>query len=226
VYSHRSLQICLGSAFVLFSAQTQADADVVVPTEVIPPDTIQPILPEGSVNRSHQANNLSTKVSAANIAPPETLLTSYVQTAYQPKLPPINPILPAAVEEVRLVLKLGKRRVYVYQGNQLKKSYPVAIGRKGWETPTGRFEVLSMLQNPGWTHPFTRQVVPPGPNNPLGERWIAFWTNGKQAIGFHGTPERGSIGKAASHGCVRMYNEDIRELYNLVTPGTSITVES
>lgn len=199
---------------------------MVVPTEVISPETTQTVRVEGAGNYSHSVSNLHSKVHRAGIAPPENLLVRDVQMAYQPKLPPISPILPAPVEEVRLVLKLGKRRVYVYQGNQLKTSYPVAIGRKGWETPTGRFEVLSMLQNPGWTHPFTRQVVPPGPNNPLGERWIAFWSNGKQAIGFHGTPDRASIGKAASHGCVRMYNEDIRELYNLVTPGTFITIES
>ncbi|NJN59542.1 MAG: L,D-transpeptidase [Leptolyngbyaceae cyanobacterium SL_5_9] len=137
---------------------------------------------------------------------------------------PPEPLFPEA-QEVRLVLKLGERRVYVYQNDELKTTYPVAIGRAGWETPTGNFEVLHMLQDPGWTNPLTGEVVPPGPNNPLGERWIAFWTDGSNYIGFHGTPNRETVGRAASHGCIRMYNEDVRELYEIVTPGTLVVVQ-
>ncbi|GAB4233595.1 MAG: hypothetical protein Kow00121_61580 [Elainellaceae cyanobacterium] len=143
-----------------------------------------------------------------------------------PDLPPIQPILPEIELERRLVLRLGERRVYVYEGDEVAASYPVAIGRAGWETPTGSFEVTSMLQNPGWTNPFTGEVLPPGPENPLGERWIAFWTDGNNFIGFHGTPNRESVGRAASHGCVRMYNEHIREMYELVKVGTSVIVEN
>ncbi|MBW4516295.1 MAG: L,D-transpeptidase [Timaviella obliquedivisa GSE-PSE-MK23-08B] len=139
-------------------------------------------------------------------------------------LPPIQPVLPE-VSETRLVLKISERMVYVYQGNSLKVSYPVAVGKKGWETPTGQFKVTSMLENPGWTNPFTGEVVSAGADNPLGERWIQFWTDGQNAIGFHGTPSRESVGRAASHGCVRMYNEDVRELYALVLLGTPVIVE-
>ncbi|MBE9182925.1 L,D-transpeptidase [Oculatella sp. LEGE 06141] len=142
------------------------------------------------------------------------------------ELPPIQPILPdVPAEEIRLVLKLRERRVYVYRGDHVQSSYPVAVGRSGWETPTGSFEVMGMLQNPGWTNPFTGEVVEPGPENPLGERWIAFWTDGRNYIGFHGTPNRESVGRAASHGCVRMYNEHIRELYSMVQVGTTVTVQ-
>lgn len=141
-----------------------------------------------------------------------------------PEMSPPEPLFPEA-QEVRLVLKLGERRVYVYQNDELETTYPVAIGRAGWETPTGNFEVLHMLQDPGWTNPLTGEVVPPGPNNPLGERWIAFWTDGSNYIGFHGTPNRETVGRAASHGCIRMYNEDVRELYEIVTPGTLVVVE-
>jgi len=144
---------------------------------------------------------------------------------YIPELPPLRPTWPEAIaSEVRLVLKLKERRVYVYQGDRVQKSYPVAIGRSGWETPTGQYQVLSMVKNPGWTNPLTREVIPPGPDSPLGERWIAFWTDGNNYIGFHGTPDRSSIGKAASHGCVRMFNEHIRELYPLIAVGTPVSV--
>lgn len=125
---------------------------------------------------------------------------------------------------VELVLRLAERQLYVYQGDMVTASFPVAVGKAGWETPTGTFEVAYMLENPGWTNPFTGEVMPPGPENPLGERWISFWTDGQNEIGFHGTPNRDSIGQATSHGCVRLYNEHIRELYPLVNPGTLVTV--
>ncbi|MEM7066043.1 MAG: L,D-transpeptidase [Cyanobacteria bacterium P01_B01_bin.77] len=127
-------------------------------------------------------------------------------------------------QPVTLVLQLSQRQLYVYRGDTLETIFPVAVGKTGWETPTGTFTVSYMLEDPGWTNPFTGEVLPPGPENPLGERWISFWTDGQNEIGFHGTPNRGSIGQASSHGCVRLYNEHIRELYDLVTPGTSVTV--
>lgn len=141
-----------------------------------------------------------------------------------PDLPPIQPILPEA-SEIHLVLKISERRVYVYNGETLMKSYPVAVGRPGWETPTGSFKVLNMIEHPGWTNPLTGAQMPPGPDNPLGERWIAFWTDGTNSIGFHGTPNPESVGRAASHGCVRMFNQNVRELYSLVQVGTPVTVE-
>lgn len=152
---------------------------------------------------------------------------SAVQTrAYIPalELPPIRPVWPE-VSETRLVLKLGERRVYVYQGSQVETSFPVAVGKPGWETPVGTYEVIAMLQDPGWISPFTGEEIPPGPDNPLGERWIGFWTDGQNFIGFHGTPTRNSVGQAASHGCVRMFNEDILQLYELVEMGTTVVVE-
>lgn len=151
-------------------------------------------------------------------------------TAPQPVAPPVPEAEPAAApaqtQEVstRLVLRLGQRRVEVYRGETLEASYPVAVGKAGWETPTGDFTVLSTVENPGWTSPWTNEVLPPGPDSPLGERWIGFWTDGENVIGFHGTPNRASVGQAASHGCVRMYNEHIRELYELVDIGTPVTV--
>ena len=75
------------------------------------------------------------------------------------------------------------------------------------------------------TNPFTDEVMPPGPENPLGDRWIGFWSDGNNVIGFHGTPNRESVGRAASHGCVRMYNEDIRQLFDMVDLGTPVIVE-
>ena len=130
-----------------------------------------------------------------------------------------------AAQEVRIRLSLSDRQVYAYRGDTLEASFPVAVGKPGWETPTGTFEVTSRLESPGWTSPFTGEVVSPGPDNPLGDRWIGFWSDGTNVIGFHGTPTRESVGRAASHGCVRMYNEDIRQLFEIVALGTTVVVE-
>jgi L,D-transpeptidase ErfK/SrfK len=131
---------------------------------------------------------------------------------------------PEEVMNMKLVLKLGSRQVHVYQQNQLVASFPVAIGKKGWETPTGEFEIIQMIENPSWQNPWTGKVTPPSPNGPLGERWIGFWTDGKNFIGFHGTPGEQLIGQAVSHGCVRMKNKDIKELFKLVSLGIPVTV--
>ncbi len=133
---------------------------------------------------------------------------------------------PEAMEQpVRLRLSLSDRKVYVYKGEAVEASFPVAIGKPGWETPTGSFEVATLINGPGWTSPFTGEVLPPGPDSPLGDRWIGFWTDGTDVIGFHGTPTRESVGHAASHGCVRMYNEDIRKMFDMVAVGTPVVVE-
>ncbi len=131
---------------------------------------------------------------------------------------------PPVADVVNLVLKLQERRVYVYRGQKLLAKYPVAIGKKDWETPIGEWQVMEKAKNPGWTNFKNGKVIKAGKDNPLGERWIAFWTDGQDLIGFHGTPDVKSIGKAVSHGCVRMYNRDVKALYPLVKVGTIVKV--
>lgn len=129
-------------------------------------------------------------------------------------------------QPMRLEIRLKQRRVEVYQGETKIKTYAIAVGRPGWETPKGTFKVRQMLRNPTWIHPFTGEAIPGGdPENPLGRFWIGFWTNGKQWIGFHGTPKPESVGTAASHGCIRMYNQDIAALFAKVSLGTEVTVK-
>jgi len=199
-----SLQIYFGAALIVISVALPATAQSLTRGSAI----------RGGID---QIND----VTPSSSQPSPRYLPFLDEVQY---LPPIQPVLPE-VSETRLVLRLSERMVYVYQGNSLKVSYPVAVGKNGWETPTGQFKVMAMIKDPGWTNPFTGEVVSAGADNPLGERWIQFWTDGENAIGFHGTPSRESVGRAASHGCVRMYNEDVRELYALVLLGTPVTVE-
>jgi len=125
---------------------------------------------------------------------------------------------------LKLELHLSERRLAVYRGEALIANYSVAVGREGWQTPTGEFSVFQKQRNPAWEHPFTGEVIPPGPENPLGTRWIGFWSDGQNSIGFHGTPDESVIGSAVSHGCVRMRNEDVSALYEQVSVDTPVTV--
>ncbi len=131
---------------------------------------------------------------------------------------------PPAEELITLTLKLKQKKVFVYKDGKAVANYPVAIGKKGWETPTGDWYVMEKITNPGWTSFKNGSVVAPGAKSPLGERWIGFWTDGKDMIGFHGTPDVKSIGKAVSHGCVRMHNKDVKALFPLVKVGTTVKV--
>lgn len=166
----------------------------------------------------------------ASIASESTLaLKNELLKVDLPSLPPLKEAnaylyFPDEVATVKLVLRLGAKKVEVYEQDQLIASYPVAVGKKGWETPKGEFEIIQMIENPSWENPWTGKVSPPGPNNPLGERWIGFWSNGKDFIGFHGTPGEHLIGQAVSHGCVRMKNSDIKELFKFVSMGIPVTV--
>ena len=132
--------------------------------------------------------------------------------------------LPGVEKLIRLEIRLSERRVYVYEDEAEVANYPIAIGKAGWETPTGEFEVLEKLKDPAWQHPFKPLVIPPGPQNPLGSRWIGFWTDGTNYIGFHGTPNTKSVGRPASHGCIRMFDRDVQKLFEIVQVGTPVTV--
>ena len=72
------------------------------------------------------------------------------------------------------MIRLSDRRVYVYQDDQLKTSYPIAIGREGWETPTGTHKVIQKIPNPSWKHPFTGEIIPPVQKIPWGKDGLVF----------------------------------------------------
>lgn len=149
--------------------------------------------------------------------------------------PPVpTPPQPTPTPEAQLLLRLGERRLYVVQNDvkQPPEGYRVAIGQKKWPTPTGRFQINEMVENPDFlafdfndTKKPDRGRVPPGINNPLGLRWIGFaFAHGWQ-VGFHGTAKTSVLGQAVSHGCVRMANPDIVEVFNRVKLGTTVIVE-
>ncbi len=140
----------------------------------------------------------------------------------------------SATDEPFLLLRLNERRLYLmdHGAKQPPQGYPVAIGRPKYPTPTGHFQVNEMVRNPDFLafdfeHPegHDRGHVPPGPNNPLGLRWIGFASAHGWQVGFHGTAKTSVLGQAVSHGCVRMSNADVVEVFNHVKVGTVVVVE-
>lgn len=141
-----------------------------------------------------------------------------------PSQPTQPDIAPSNRPKPRIELRLSERRVYIYMDDKVETSYPVAVGKPGWETPVGEFDVRSMAIDPTWENPWTGELVPPGPDSPIGRAVIVFYDAEDDWVAFHGTPNEELIGQAVSHGCVRMRNEDILAMYEQVSRGTPVVV--
>ncbi|MGI9405903.1 MAG: L,D-transpeptidase [Hyphomicrobiaceae bacterium] len=114
----------------------------------------------------------------------------------------------------------NQRKLYYVLGNGKAIRYPVAVGNRR-EIWTGKIFVQSKRKNPSWRHPDGGQTVPGGPGNPLGVRALYLgWTLWR----IHGTPNTRSIGSAVSNGCIRMYNSDVKDLYERVHIGAPVYV--
>jgi lipoprotein-anchoring transpeptidase ErfK/SrfK len=142
---------------------------------------------------------------------------------------------------LQLVLDRKHHQLLVLNDGQMTRRFPAAVGTTGWETPAGRFRVFEKVKEPVWTHPVSGDLVDAeSKGNPLGSRWIGFYRdcngrsgwdgeqyldiNGCTVAGFHGTPYRWTVGRAVSHGCVRLYEENVQEVFDLVRVGTQVTV--
>ncbi|NLT04928.1 MAG: L,D-transpeptidase family protein [Solirubrobacterales bacterium] len=116
----------------------------------------------------------------------------------------------------------------LYKGLELEKTYTVAFGAQGYDTPRGLFEIANKAVDPVWTVPnsdwagdLAGQVIPGGvPENPLKARWLGIY----DGVGIHGTDDIGSLGTAASHGCIRMSVTDVTDLYDRVEVGAPIYI--
>ena len=141
-------------------------------------------------------------------------------------------ILPTEVTD-GLVVNLAELTVYHFQNGVFLRRYPLAAGRRDWETPTGNYKILNKIKNPTWLVPESIQwemwergqevitEVPPGPKNPLGTYWMATSAPG---VGFHATTSPWSVGRYASHGCFRMLPDQIEELFNQIEVGTPVKI--
>ena len=128
-----------------------------------------------------------------------------------------------------IVIKRGSNRLTLYEGIKLVRIFKVATGQPQYPTPLGEYHIVVKWKNPTW-YPPTQDAwakglkpVPPGPNNPLGTRWMGLDAPG---VGIHGTDEPASIGYSLSHGCIRMQVPDAEWLFDHVTVGTPVFIVS
>jgi lipoprotein-anchoring transpeptidase ErfK/SrfK len=126
-----------------------------------------------------------------------------------------------------LTLDRGSYTLRLWRDLKLARTYTVAVGQVGLETPEGLYHIQNKQVDPTWHVPdsdwagsLAGQSIPPGPSNPLKARWMGIY----EGAGIHGTEETGSLGSAASHGCVRMAVPDVEELYDEVEVGTPIFI--
>lgn len=117
----------------------------------------------------------------------------------------------------RIVISIPDRMVALVEDGRVIKTYPAAVGTPATPTPAGVFEVVHRIPHPTW---YTRRrVVPPGKANPLGTRWIGL---SRKGYGIHGTNNPRSIGQRASHGCVRLRNADVEDLFERIALGDTV----
>jgi lipoprotein-anchoring transpeptidase ErfK/SrfK len=124
---------------------------------------------------------------------------------------------PAAATKRVIVVSLEDHKLALVEDGKVKKIYTVAVGKPSTPSPVGTFTIVRRVMNPRYSH--DGRIVPPGPNNPVGTRWMGLSIPG---YGIHGTNVPNSIGKAASHGCIRMARKDLEELYPMVQVGDTV----
>lgn len=119
----------------------------------------------------------------------------------------------------QVIVSVPDRKLAVLENGVVLRTFAVAVGAAVSPSPTGEFAVVNRLTEPTYYH--AGVVIPAGPGNPLGPRWVGL---NKQGYGIHGTNAPGSIGKAASHGCIRLRNRDIVQLFAMVSVGDTVEI--
>jgi len=119
----------------------------------------------------------------------------------------------------RILVSIPDRKLALLEDGRLVKVYLVAVGASVSPSPVGQFEIVTRISDPTYYQPGL--VVPPGNDNPLGPRWIGL---NKRSFGIHGTNAPRSIGRAASHGCIRLRNRDVEELFKRVRVGDTVEI--
>ena len=141
-------------------------------------------------------------------------------------------IVPAGLQH-GILINIPQRMLFVARGNGVEGAFPVAVGRRDWPSPIGTFEVGAKEIDPTWDVPISIQremaqagravlkTVLPGPDNPLGDRWLGLKDMG---LGIHGTNQPTSVFRVTTHGCIRLHPDDARVLFDLVEVGSPVYI--
>jgi lipoprotein-anchoring transpeptidase ErfK/SrfK len=126
---------------------------------------------------------------------------------------------PAPIPSRRIVVSIPDRKLALLEDDHIVKVYDIAVGAPVSPSPNGEYQIAKGFENPTYYHEGV--VIGPGANNPLGPRWIGLNVKG---YGIHGTNHPNSIGKNASHGCIRLRNRDIQDLFARVQVGDRVSL--
>jgi len=180
---------------------------------------------DGQIGLDVLASALHRQIRAAIVSP--TANRTFV--AHTKKVEPkVTRSQLARKNPVVLIADRNAFKLRVYKDLRLAKTYSIAVGAVGFDTPAGLYKIANKAVNPAWHVPnsawagsLAGQVIPGGaPNNPIKSRWLGIY----DGVGIHGTSDRGSIGSSASHGCLRMLVEDVEDLYPQVPVGAPIYI--
>jgi L,D-transpeptidase ErfK/SrfK len=144
---------------------------------------------------------------------------------------PMTWIVPDVPDRKGIVINIAEMRLYFFLGKDtnLMTTFPIGVGDEGKETPLGQFRIIQKIVNPAWyppksireERPEVPRVVPPGPDNPLGTHALRL---SMPSVLIHGTNKPWAVGRRATHGCLRLYPEDIPRLFRLVNKGERVTI--
>jgi lipoprotein-anchoring transpeptidase ErfK/SrfK len=145
------------------------------------------------------------------------LLVAVGQAAAQDK----SVVSAASIRSRRIIVSIPDRKLALVEDGRVLRVYKVAVGARVSPSPTGEFKVARRLTNPTYYHPGV--VIPPGRGNPLGTRWIGL---DRRGYGIHGTNQPRSIGRATSHGCIRLAKADLEHLFDEVRVGDVVEIHA
>ncbi len=176
---------------------------------------IKPAVPGRTVSKSRLAQLVIAALSSNSRLPVRVHTKAIAAT------------VPSDTYQHVIVVNRGINRLFLFSGMKLERTFKVATGQSIYPTPAGTWHIVVMEKNPWWYPPTYDswaaglKPVPPGPDNPLGTRWMGLNAPG---VGIHGTDEPASIGYSESHGCVRMQVPDAEWLFAHVTVGTTVYI--
>ncbi|MSW88679.1 MAG: L,D-transpeptidase family protein [Actinobacteria bacterium] len=188
------------------------------------PDWVKPA--KGEVGRVVRVHALAASVIAAFESPAagERVRVAAPMETVEPKT-----TVKGLADRYPTVITVSRSgyRLYLFKRLKLAKTFPVAVGMAGLETPAGLYGVQEKQVNPSWHVPnspwagkLAGKVIPPGPDDPIKARWMGL----AAGVGIHGTSDESSLGSAASHGCIRMAPVDVIWLYDRVPVGTPVYI--
>lgn len=145
---------------------------------------------------------------------------------YKMNIPELSIIFTTEVpEEFWIIINKDSNNLYYLKGKEIISRYNIATGKSPSHTPEGKFNIVTKYVNPGWGGAGRYRPIKGGAaNNPLGKRWMGLSIGGGSTYGIHGNSDISSIGKYVSLGCIRMFNQDVEYIYELIHRGTPVWI--